>query len=429
LIVPPLPLQEITKQFSRAMAASQNLPRPETERRQRTLLEKLCRHAHTQVPYYRDTGRLAPLFRKDGAFDLAGWADVPVMTRAEAQANETALHAKKIPPEMLPVSDDRTSGSTGTPLRIKRSFMQTVASHVLFDRAVGWNGCGPVRRLAITDVIDSGSESRSGEPADAQETQLVVPAHLDPAEQIAIVERTRPSHIIAFPNLVEAWLETGDISRLSGIRAIFSTGEVLSLEARERIAQQLGCPVINLYSSTETGPIAIGGPDRGLRISEEIMLLEQPGGPIDPSRPVQVVVTPFYAYAMPLIRYTTGDYIRYSSRTPREAIGLRRLEAVLGRERSLFRRRDGTRIWPAVHGDVIGDIVPLRGWQLVQETLDDIVLRIVTPGGLTAEAATDCREALAKMVPGFNIRVERVDKIEDDRATGKRFESCVSLVA
>lgn len=424
-----IPVQEITKRFAAAMADSQNLLRPDIERRQHLLLEKLCRHARTHVPYYRESRHLDPLFRKDGSFDLAGWPDIPVLTRAIAQANEEALHADIIPREMLPLYDDRTSGSTGTPLRIKRSFMQVVASHVLFDRAVRWNGCGPVRRLAITDVIDGGSENGSSDPASDLEAQVIVPAHLNPAEQIALVERVQPSHIIAFPNLVEAWLETGDMSRLSNLRAIFSTGEILRPETRQRIGQQLGCPVINLYSSTETGPIAIGGPDQRLRVSEEIVLLEQPPGPINPSRPVQVVVTPFYAYAMPLIRYTTGDYIRYSSRTPREAKGLRRLEAVLGRERSLFHRRDGTRIWPAVHGDVIGDIVPLRGWQLVQETLDDIVLKIVTPDELTAEAAAKCRDALAKMVPGFNIRVERTDKIEDDRATGKRFESCLSLVA
>jgi hypothetical protein len=108
---------------------------------------------------------------------------------------------------------------------------------------------------------------------------------------------------------------------------------------------------------------------------------------------------------------------------------LRRLEAVLGRERNLFRRRDGARIWPAVHGDVIGDIIPLRGWQLVQETIDQLVMKIVTPAAPDAEALAKCREALEKMVPGFDIRLEVVDRIDDDRANGKRFESCLSLLA
>lgn len=411
------------------MAASQDLARPEIERRQQMLLEKLCRHARAFVPYYRETRNLDPLFRADGAFDLDGWSDVPVLTRAVAQDNEQRLRAETIPPEMLPLSDDRTSGSTGTPLRIKRAFMQAVASQVLFERAIHWNKCGPLQRLAITDVVAEDDAAHGASLGNNTASPVIVPAHLDPASQIAIVERARPSHIIAFPNLVEAWLETGEISRLSGLRAIFSTGEVLRPEIRERIAKALGCPVINFYSSTETGPIALGGPDGRLRVSEEIMLLERPDGPIDPAKPVRVVATPFYAYAMPLIRYATGDYVRYSSRTPREATGLRRLEAVLGRERSLFLRRDGTRIWPAVHGDVIGDIVPLRGWQLIQETLDTIVLKMVTPAELTPAAIAKCSEAIAGMVPGFAVRVERTDKIEDNRSTGKRFESCVSLVA
>ena len=46
------------------------------------------------MPFYRDSGRLKPLFRADGAFDMAGWNDVPILTRNEAKANEDALQAR-----------------------------------------------------------------------------------------------------------------------------------------------------------------------------------------------------------------------------------------------------------------------------------------------------------------------------------------------
>lgn len=409
------------------MDKSQELARPDVERRQTMLLEKLCRHARTNVPFYRDSGRLDPLFQKDGTFDFSRWTDIPVLTRAEAQDNEQALLAEKLPPEMLPLMSDRTSGSTGTPLRIKRTSMQVIYSQVLLERAVKWNKCGPVGRLAITDVVEQDGDTADTHPS--QDAAVIIPAHLSAGEQMDIVAREKPSHAIVFPNLVESWIDTGDLEKLASLRAIFTTGEVLRPEIKELLHRSLKVLIINLYSATETGPIAITGPDGRLRVSEEIMLLEQPSGPIDPSRPVAVVATPFYAYGMPLLRYATGDYIRFSARRPRDATGLRRLESVLGRERSLFRRADGTRIWPAVHGDVLGDIIPLRGWQLVQETVADIVLNIVTSVSPPPEAILQCRAALEKMVPGFNTRIEIVDGIADERATGKRFESCISLIA
>lgn len=423
----PLPVNEIARQFAAAMDKSQDLPPPDIQRRQRMLLEKLCRHAHAHVPFYRDSGRLAPLFRKDGTFDHERWSEIPVLTRAEAQDNEKALLPEKLPPEMLPLMNDRTSGSTGTPLRIKRTSMQLIYSQVLLQRAVKWNNCGPMQRLAITDVVSQDDEPVDA-PSSSPEQPILIPAHFPAAEQMDIIAREKPRHAIVFPNLVESWIDAGDLGKLDSLRTIFTTGEVLRPEIKTLLERSLKVRIINLYSATETGPIAIAGPDDRLRVSEEILLLEQPSGPIDPSRPVAVIATPFYAYGMPLLRYATGDYIRFSSRRAREAIGLRRIESVLGRERSLFRRADGTRIWPAVHGDILGDIIPLRGWQLVQETVDDIVLKIVTPVAPTADAILQCRGALAKMVPGFNTRIEVVNRIADERATGKRFESCVSMV-
>ncbi len=401
------PVDAIARHLTSAIDKSQDLARPEIERRQLQLLEKLCRHAQAHVPFYRDTKRLAPLFRANGQFSLDGMADVPVLTRAEAVDHESALIAERVPPEMLPVSDDRTSGSTGTPLRIKRTLMQVIFSQVLFERAVRWNKAGPVRRLAITDVIPAEEQHLLATPETLPAGQpLMLPAHLDPAEQVSLIGRFKPSHIIAFPNLAEAWIQTGRLDQLASLTTMVTTGEVLRPETRDLLERELKLRIINLYSATETGPIAAAGPDGRLRISEESLLLEAPGGPIDPSRSVPVIATPFYAYAMPLIRYATGDYVRFSSRRARDAIGLRRLEAVLGRERSLFKRRDGTKIWPAVHGDVIGDIIPLRGWQLVQETRDDVVLKIVTPITPDEAQLARSRAALEDMVPGFNIRVE-----------------------
>ena len=146
----------IFQQLTQAFAASPDFPRREVERRQTALLERLVRHAHTNVPFYRDSGRLKPLFRADGGFDLAGWSDVPVLTRNEAKANEDALHARVTPPDMGELAAYSTSGSTGTPLKFRQTLAQRVASEVLINRALLWNDLWPMQAFAV---------SKSGAPA------------------------------------------------------------------------------------------------------------------------------------------------------------------------------------------------------------------------------------------------------------------------
>ena len=416
-------LNTIAASLASAFQKSQHLSPTDIQRRQRQLLERLCRHAAAHVPFYRDTNRLAPLFGADGSFSLDRWEEIPVLTRGEAQQNERALMADRIPPEMLPVTDDRTSGSTGTPLRIKRTFLQSMTSQILLERAVGWNKCGPIRRLAIVDVVEDDHQP-SREPG----APVIVPAQLDPSAQLDMLAEHQPSHVLVFPNLLEAWIESGRLERLKSVRALFTTGEILRGEIQRLVKTELGLQVVNFYSTTETGPIGIGGPDGRMRVSEETIWLEGNEALAHNPRPTPVIATPFYGYAMPLIRYATGDYIRFSAHRRRESAGLRRLETVLGRERNLFRRRDGARYWPAVHGDVIGDIIPLRGWQLVQESYDDILLKIVTAVSPSEEQLARVRGELGKMVPGFSVSLQLVDAIADDRAHGKRFESCLSLV-
>lgn len=417
-------LNAIAASLSSAFRKSQDLSPTDIQRRQQHLLERLCRHAVAHVPFYRDSNRLAPLFGADGSFRLDRWEEIPVLTRAEAQQNERALTADRLPPEMLPVTDDRTSGSTGTPLRIKRTFLQAMTSQILLERAVGWNRCGPIGRLAIVDVVENDDHQSSREPG----APVIVPAQLDPSAQLDMVAEHQPSHVLVFPNLLEAWIESGRLERLKSVRALFTTGEILRSEIRELVKTELGMQVVNFYSTTETGPIGIGGPDGRMRVSEETIWLEGSEALAHSSRPTPVIATPFYGFAMPLIRYATGDYIRFSAHRRRESPGLRRLETVLGRERNLFRRRDGTRIWPAVHGDVIGDIIPLRGWQLVQDSYDDITLKMVTSAVPSEEQLARVQVELGKMVPGFSVSLQLVDAIADDRAHGKRFESCLSLV-
>ncbi len=97
----------------------------------------MTRHAHDHVPIHRE--RLAPLFA-NGDFDAERWAEVPILHRAEMQAQPELFRAKDIPEELGGHTDGFTSGTTGTPLRFVQSSLAVTASICLGERTLEAHG-------------------------------------------------------------------------------------------------------------------------------------------------------------------------------------------------------------------------------------------------------------------------------------------------
>jgi phenylacetate-CoA ligase len=121
--------------FRDVLAETERLPTHKLRAYQENLLAPLVLHAYRNVPFYRD--RLAPLCRGEKV-DFARWADIPILTRAEAQRHTEALTAQTIPPHAGAVETGETSGSTGRPLRYSMNELANVASLGTTDRALRW---------------------------------------------------------------------------------------------------------------------------------------------------------------------------------------------------------------------------------------------------------------------------------------------------
>jgi phenylacetate-CoA ligase len=411
----------IFEQLTQAFAKSQDFPRREIERRQAALLERLVRHAHANVPFYRDSGRLKPLFRADGAFDLAGWSDVLVLTRNEAKANEEALHARVTPPDMGELAAYSTSGSTGTPLKFRQTQVQRVASEVLINRALQWCGAWPMGAFALAPNLAPTHDSPPG--------MVVISPNLDFQSQVDLLRRHRTTHALSLPSIAEAWAETAGEEGLPDLAAILITGSVLRPDVRARIERRLRVKVVNLYSTSELGPIAAEGPDGRLRVNEEVVWLEGPRSAAEAMAPTRVVVTPFYAFATPLIRYAPGDYVRFSTAAPKRAPGLRRLDEVVGRARGLLRLPDGRPFMAfGIHGNTLATILDHREWQFVQTSLSEMTMNIVVPRPPTAEQLQALEDYLKTVLPHHRTTIAFVEAIDNPMASGKPYEPFLSLI-
>jgi len=99
------------------------------------------------------------------------------------------------------------------------------------------------------------------------------------------------------------------------LRALFVGGEPLSPTRRRRISELWGVPVVEEYGSTETGSLAGECSRQQLHLWADRAIFEvydPRTGTIGPEGSGQLVVTPLYREAMPLLRYNLGDDVEVS---------------------------------------------------------------------------------------------------------------------
>ncbi|GAA1881055.1 phenylacetate--CoA ligase family protein [Asanoa iriomotensis] len=99
------------------------------------------------------------------------------------------------------------------------------------------------------------------------------------------------------------------------LRALFVGGEPLTDARRARISRLWGVPVIEEYGSTETGSLAGECPNGRMHLWADRALFEvydPRTGTVDVEGEGQLVVTPLFREAMPLLRYNLEDNVSVS---------------------------------------------------------------------------------------------------------------------
>ncbi|RKR90384.1 phenylacetate-CoA ligase [Micromonospora pisi] len=99
------------------------------------------------------------------------------------------------------------------------------------------------------------------------------------------------------------------------LRALFVGGEPLSPARRRRISEIWGVPVVEEYGSTETGSLAGECPQGRMHLWADRAIFEvydPETGQVSRDGSGELVVTPLYRQAMPLLRYNLADNVEIS---------------------------------------------------------------------------------------------------------------------
>jgi phenylacetate-CoA ligase len=220
----------------------------------------------------------------------------------------------------------------------------------------------------------------------------------------------KPHHLNIYPSTLDALITHCQKENLSieGIMHIWCISETLSADQRRRAKEFFNASIEDNYSSNEIGFIAIQCPESGLYhvMSESVIVevLDEKGNPCAEGQIGRVLVTSLHNFATPLIRYDIGDYAEMGGPCPCGR-GLPTLKAIKGRTRNLVVKPDGSRHWPKLTVAIFRSRLPVAQFQIIQHSLEDIEVRLVTETKLTEEEEAMLTDHLHKALDHpFNLR-------------------------
>src|SRR5208282_3466525 len=134
------------------------------------------------------------------------------------------------------------------------------------------------------------------------------------------------------------------------------------------------------YSTVEAGYCALQCPEHEhYHVQSEsalVEVLDKAGDPCRPGESGRLVVTSLHNFAMPLIRYDTGDFAEPGGPCSCGR-GLPVLDRIVGRVREMLVMPSGARSFPRLRTEKLADIAGVVQFQVVQKSIRDLEVRLV----------------------------------------------------
>lgn len=426
------PLHEAVKRHDsvrgrKRLEESQWWPKEKIEAYRLQRLRRFLAEAGERVPYYR-TLFSEMGFEPSGVSSVADVASLPFLTKPLIRANLERLKAEGGGPFTL----YNTGGSTGEPLQFYMGRERVTHDVAAKWRATRWWGVDIGDREIVVwgSPVELGAQDRVRDIRDRLFRTRLLPAfEMNEARLdafVASIERFRPKMLFGYPSSLlliarHARAKGKELSEL-GIEVAFVTAEKLYDHQREGLAEAYGCRVANGYGGRDLGFVSHECPEGGLHVSGEDILVEivdEEGRPLPEGERGEIVVTHLATGAFPFIRYRSGDEGTLSRSECPCGRGLPLLDEVHGRTTDFIVARDGTVMHALALIYAVRDVPGVRSFKILQESLDETRVFLVTENGFAPEREAAIRTRIEERLgEGVRVLVERVDRIPTT-ASGK----------
>jgi phenylacetate-CoA ligase len=413
---------------------SQWWPRERLIEHQFRQIRKLVAHAVAQVPYYKSALDVAGV-ENPSALTEASFRRWPILKKSQVRAHEALLCAAGYPKAHGATLEGETTGSTGMPVRVRRTEIDALFGRALVVREHLMHGRDFRRKFGtIRAGVAQSAQPGWGLVNVAFETGPGCAISLnEPIERLlAWLLQERPNYLLVTPAVLR------ELILLSTRRGIAPQGlaHAMTFAAMHPSGLRLlareawGIGITDSYSCVEAGNMAVECPghDHYLVHAENVYLevLRDDGSPCAPGETGRVVITALHNFAMPLIRYELGDYAELGGDCP-TGRGLPTLNRIAGRVRNMLRDPTGRMASPNLSPSLLLETAPIVQYRIVQHSLLQLQFQYVMERELTAaEGARLIAGLQADLGYPFGIQLSRMAEIE--RQKGGKFEEFLSLL-
>jgi phenylacetate-CoA ligase len=389
-------------------------------------LRKLLIHSYENHEFYRQRmidSRLDP----HKLASLEELQQLPPLTKGDYRAFTYDL-LKKNPDKYRCWYFDQTSGSSGTPLKIARTWQERGYMMAKWMRAIYLNGyrCTDHTLRVISPHRMSGKKDTILQHLGLFRFSLV--SYYDsPREMVEALQRIHPDFFYAncgqAVQMAQYILEQGitiDKPRIYSVGA-----EVINENTRALLSSAFGREnFFENYGCEEMGNLAfqiMGENELNFCHDTNILELQNPDGSISDNRG-ECLITDLGISEFPLIRYRLGDTIE----TSLDAKGVRKIKAIQGRTEDWLFWKDGTKTSNVYFYEIMGRFSSsISQFKIIQENYDLIrILIILAPfSNLDEIGKNELQQKIAEslkkeMDQKIEYRIEYVKSISPDR-TGK----------
>lgn len=375
-------------------------------------LHKLRQYAYENSPFYQS-------FHK-GLMDRP-LQELPVLTKAMMMENfdelvtDRTLHLEEIRAyASQAVAGQRyqnrywvnaTSGSSGHPgffLYDESEWLYVLAS---FARSQEWSGVkiDLTHRQKMATVASISPWHMSSQVASTVKSwwrpSLRVQASQPLSKTVEELNVWQPEVLVAYASMLGILADEQLLHRLLiHPKFVYAASEVLTLQTIKRAKEAWGIEPFNQYVATETASIAAEYQScRRMHFLEDLVITEVVDEQYRPVPPgefgAKILVTTLFSRTQPLIRYEINDSVRVSTGPHDCGLPFAILESIQGRvENNLMLPTTAggeVLIRPLVINRIM-DIVPVSGWQVVQQADNGLVVMLMgARDGLTDDALRD----------------------------------------
>ena len=400
---------------------SQWWPHETIERHQLAQLRALMTHAVERVPFYR-TGDYSSWLRSPDKEAWTAFRQLPLVTRTVVQHSGMAFYADSVPDHHGRVAEDETSGSTGVPLRYKTTALAGVYWNAIAVREHFWHKrVFSARHAFIRSRPEAGLAPTWGFPSNqifACGESANLPIRSPDSVKREWLTEMNPHYLMTTPSTLRALMEaalSGDL-QMPNLREVRTVGETVTDSLRKQVRQAWGVEIVDIYSSSECGLLALQCPESGhFHAQSEWAITEvlDPQGHTCSSGEIgRIVVTPLHNFSMPLVRYDTGDFAEVGESCPCGR-NLPRWMRILGRRRNRLHHPDGRTSWPNLSSLPWSELAQaLSRFQLQQRRDLSLVLRHESTRALLPDERSRLEEALlAHLGCRLPLAFEQVDAL------------------